>query len=163
MIEKYINFPDHPFFTPMYNPGELLEGGVAGGTLEFVTLNPANYLKLNWSSLAGKVGSHSYVPDINKYEVISDHTNMYPILKGISIHKWIEWYIAFYYKRRKPSLDNQMIYFWYTYILKIFESPIDERSKQTLFEMAWNWNFKPNFNILWMQNRYPLETSNPPT
>lgn len=164
--EKYIDFRDHPLFTPMFNPSEMLEAGVMGGI--FRVDDKEKFPKIPWAELEDKVDGKMYLGDRNLFKVVPNHITTFQLNgetvsnDSFNVPEFMDWYMRFYYKNlRRPQLDNLMIAFWARYIVHMFKNsesePMSDRTKQALFEMGWNFNYPPNnLNTPWMYQRYPL-------
>ena len=168
---KYIHFPSQPLFTPNYNPTEMLQMGVYGGTA-FKYENPRpTYPKIPWDKVKYGLLWHE---NNNHYQVGADHYAYHLPQLGeyFRLHEWFMWYVDFYYNHNKERDADRDYYFisnWVHYICLLYDRLEDSLSKgepqalQTLLEVAIDGRTKLNFNTQWMLAKFPWKVYRRPT
>lgn len=171
-MEKYVNFIDHPAFTPMLNPKDMMLSGIHGGTLFSDVPESAlqawkeYYKDLPWHLMEGfKFRLPKPDPALNSAGVLADHKS--PItLEQFDAKLWFMWYTSFFFATPEQRVDPKYpagfmakhnILGWAKHILAIFEGvqkdprsgqPIlTQEQHQTLIEVAWNPFYFPIFKI----------------
>lgn len=142
MRHKFINFPQHPEFTPMFNPLEMIEAGIFCGRPALTTPQMVNP---RLAPIPAKYyNSPGLNPSINKYDNSMDATNI-----DTDRATWFRWYFSYYMDRNvrkgNQSENYKFIAYWRNTILEICDSSriFTNTKKQHLLELGWHWEADP--------------------
>lgn len=162
-IESYVIFTDHPRFTPMFNPFQMLEYGIHEGCI----FNPDfDGIKLSVEQLTrfrNKTPATYYISppsrENNYYKVMEEIPPFYQYTgntpaEGILIDSknWFAWYTDFYFGKRGP-LDTRMMEWWRTVVYwGLYEGPKTSAVDQMLLHYSWNPGFDFKQKKTWQEN-----------
>jgi hypothetical protein len=166
-MKKYINFANHQAFKPMWNPHEMLEAGIHSG--KPFDKHPRQFVVNLFPKLGDIPENISFrkkaSAKINYFGVTSDHGDFDAV-------KWFKWYNEFYYNHLTHGpdwkKDKEMMAIWCRQLWKVWDEifktkdiltkkyTVTDVQKQTLLELAWNFEYEPNFTKEWMFQQFPL-------
>lgn len=155
MIRKFISFPHHQFFMPMYNPAEILKSGAMlhmdwDYLIELSTINGKPKLDesdfgyaeepfgINGKTLRRSEDGH-YLETITLME---------------NIEEWFLWYVRFYYHKviRDSEYESDQEYnqnrirWWREHIKWLGSLPMAPHVKYNMLCLGWSW--EENVKIL---------------